>query len=186
MLLNCLGIVGLALLSLLGLCTIAACLVGGQAERWRELARQRDSGGVERSFPAPGLRQQATTNVPATRRRSVLVVDDDALLRPLLQQLVSALDYEADAADTGQEALHRISGRDYDAILCDLMMPGMSGVDLFAACQRQHPQTARRFVFITAYPAGTPAVDAAANSGQPLLSKPCSYAAINAAIRQVA
>jgi len=185
-LLTCLEIVGLALLLLLGLCTVAACLANGQAERRWELARELALSSPER--PAhdmwPQQRTAGDDATPAGRR--VLVVDDDAQLRPVLQQLMAALDYEADVAASGQEALHCLDLRNYDAVLCDLMMPGMSGDELFAACQRQHPETARRFIFITAYPPGTPSVDSAANSGQPFLAKPCRVAEISVALEQVA
>ncbi|WP_415841785.1 response regulator, partial [Myxococcus xanthus] len=49
-----------------------------------------------------------------------------------------------------QEALERIeAGERFDVVFCDLMMPGMSGMDFYSALQARHPEQAQRVIFLT-------------------------------------
>jgi DNA-binding NtrC family response regulator len=50
---------------------------------------------------------------------------------------------------SGTEALEALDGTRFDAILCDLMMPGMSGMDFYEELGKQHPAMRRRVVFMT-------------------------------------
>ncbi|MEI6500179.1 MAG: response regulator [Armatimonadota bacterium] len=115
----------------------------------------------------------------------VLIVEDQPLVRDILHQAVSALGYEAQVAANGQEALDRLAGQSYDVVICDLLMPHMTGDELFRVCQRIHPQVAARFVFLSGHYGGLPSTDFAATSGQPFLMKPCRLADIQAAVDQI-
>ncbi|HEY4178233.1 MAG TPA: response regulator [Kofleriaceae bacterium] len=89
------------------------------------------------------------TTAPAIRRGTVLVVDDE---EPLVQAIRKYLahDHEVIActsARTAQELLE--GGARYDVILCDLMMPQVTGMDLFAEVLRLDPSQANRMVFLT-------------------------------------
>ena len=84
------------------------------------------------------------------RRRRVLVVDDDALVG---EAIAWALDAEADVdvMTDGATALERIAaGERWDVILCDLMMPGLSGMDVYAGALRSAPDAAGCMLFMTA------------------------------------
>src|SRR5881296_2492198 len=71
----------------------------------------------------------------------VLIVDDDqALLQGLPQALRRRMaGVTIDTADSGAAALERIAARDYDAIVTDIMMPGMDGFELLAEIQTHRP-----------------------------------------------
>ncbi len=62
--------------------------------------------------------------------RTVLVVDDDARNRKLLETLLRADGYEVQCVADGAGALAAVAARPPDAILLDLMMPGMDGFDV--------------------------------------------------------
>lgn len=70
---------------------------------------------------------------------TILVVDDDASSRTLLQELLQGLDYEVVTARDGQEALEEFAVRQPDLVLLDVMMPDLDG---FQVCRRikDHPE----------------------------------------------
>ena len=83
--------------------------------------------------PAPATTTEAPAVSKTDRRRSVLVVDDE----PLILKLVSAVlagDHDVTCESRGESALARIRvGERFDAIVCDLMMPQLTGMDLHEA-----------------------------------------------------
>jgi CheY-like chemotaxis protein len=80
---------------------------------------------------------------------------------------------EVDVVTDAQQALARFGAGDrYDVVLCDLMMPGMAGMDLYAEIMRREPRLAGRFVFMTGG-AFTPRARAFVESvANPCLQKP--------------
>lgn len=87
----------------------------------------------------------ATTEPPRSR---ILIVDDEpVILRSLLRILGGQ--HDVDAADNGAEALALIARKFYDLILSDVMMPNMSGVDLYESVAAANLDQAARIVFMT-------------------------------------
>ncbi|MFH1807534.1 MAG: response regulator [Pseudomonadota bacterium] len=104
---------------------------------------------------APPLSATATADLKGVR---VLVIDDEDGVRSALRRVLR--DAEVTVAESGEQAQALIeAGGRYDLILCDMMMPGLSGMDVHAWLQEQHPDQARRMVFITGG-AFTPAAQA--------------------------
>lgn len=66
-------------------------------------------------------------------RGRILVVEDDSAFRRTLRTTLSALGFDIGEAATGEEALTRLRMADYDAVLLDINMPGMGGIE---ACRR--------------------------------------------------
>jgi DNA-binding NtrC family response regulator len=62
------------------------------------------------------------------RKGSVLVVDDEEIMRDVLETLLSAEGYRVDLAKTGEEGLEAYGRRAYDVVLLDVSMPGMGGL----------------------------------------------------------
>ena len=62
------------------------------------------------------------------RKGSVLVVDDEEIMRDVLETLLSAEGYRVDLAKTGEEGLDAYTKRSYDAVLLDVSMPGIGGL----------------------------------------------------------
>lgn len=82
-------------------------------------------------------------------RGRILVVDDEPRMGKALQRLLAPW-HDVVAAQSAREALGLVrGGADFDVILCDLMMPGMSGMDLHAELGRSAPGLATRMVFMT-------------------------------------
>jgi len=70
----------------------------------------------------------------------IILVDDNAVVRDMLVDLVASLGYSADAAESGEEALAMFDRRHYDFVLTDLLMPGMTGWDVLKAVRQRDPQ----------------------------------------------
>jgi two-component system, cell cycle sensor histidine kinase and response regulator CckA len=79
----------------------------------------------------------------------VLVVDDDHDLAELLREVLTYENCEVEVAPNGMEAMERLHAGDYEAILCDLMMPRMDGEALYCQVSQQFPYLADRFLFVT-------------------------------------
>ncbi len=81
----------------------------------------------------------------------VLVVDDEPRVGDVVRSALAPR-YEVDATDDPVWALERILGPEpsYDLVLCDLLMPSLSGMDLYATVERARPEFIDRIVFITA------------------------------------
>ena len=71
---------------------------------------------------------------------TVLVVDDDNLIRDTLHELLSS-NHECHTADRAEQALSYLEVENYDVVITDVSMPGLSGRDLLMHVQNQHPTT---------------------------------------------
>lgn len=79
----------------------------------------------------------------------VLVVDDEERLAETIRMVLSP-PHDVDVCFRGRDVLDRIrQGREYDVVLCDLMMPDLSGPELFEQVKAIDPKLAERFVFLT-------------------------------------
>ena len=86
---------------------------------------------------------------PITRRARVMVVDDDPGVVSALRLMLED-DHDVTSVASGREALRRLVRDDgYDIVFCDLMMPELSGKDLFEALQLNCPGREQRLVFMT-------------------------------------
>ena len=83
------------------------------------------------------------------RRGRVLVVDDEALVAASVRRALAA-DHEVTTVVGGREALdHLASCAEYDVVVSDLLMPGVTGIDLWNALQKRSPEVASRMIFLT-------------------------------------
>ena len=86
---------------------------------------------------------------PATRRGRVLVVDDEPMIATAIRRTLG-LEHEVVLTSAAATALERITqGEEFDVILCDLMMPQMTGMDLYDELVRTAPRQADRMVFLS-------------------------------------
>jgi two-component system KDP operon response regulator KdpE len=73
------------------------------------------------------------------QRTKVLVVEDDAAIRQSLFETLGALGFAVGEANTGEDALQRLRMVDYDAVLLDINMPGMGGMEACRRIAQQYP-----------------------------------------------
>ena len=70
----------------------------------------------------------------------ILVVDDDDTIRDTLYELISE-EYSCHAAKTAEEALTWLETQEYDVVLTDISMPGLSGLELLVHVRQKYPRT---------------------------------------------
>jgi PAS domain S-box-containing protein len=88
-------------------------------------------------------------SVAESRRARVLVVDDELPLASMLSRILGD-EHDVAIATSAPEALERLrTDPEVDVVLCDLLMPAMSGMDLYRELQNELPGVQERMVFMT-------------------------------------
>jgi two-component system cell cycle sensor histidine kinase/response regulator CckA len=123
---------------------------------------------------------------PKRMMHRVLVVDDDHDLAVLLGEVLTYENCEVDIAANGMEAMDRLRTSDYDAVLCDLLMPRVDGEAVYNDVVRDYPYLANRFLFITGQPSRKAGFsDFVWRTGNQLIEKPFDVQQLRTAIREV-
>lgn len=86
--------------------------------------------------PPPGTCDLTDEERSETR---VLVVDDDPMIRQLLEEALIMEGFQASTEPGGKEALEALSGGSFDVVITDLSMPGMNGLELIRLTNEGHP-----------------------------------------------
>lgn len=119
-------------------------------------------------------------------RARVLVVDDEPLICDVIRMMLEE-NHDVVTAGSGAEAQQILAtDRDFDVILCDLMMTDVSGIDLHAWLKEHHPQLAARMVFMTggAYtPQSREFLEAIPNR---TIGKPLVWETVEQTVREIA
>ena len=98
---------------------------------------------------ASGREPQLPTPEPANGpRRRVVVIDDEQRVRDSLRELLSPY-HDVTISEGGAAALALLEITTYDVILCDVMMPELSGVDVYRRIAETHPGLEARIVFMS-------------------------------------
>jgi CheY-like chemotaxis protein len=83
------------------------------------------------------------------KRARILVIDDEPMVLEMIRSVLAET-HEVTAVPGAREALERLlSGEPFDLVLCDVTMPGMSGVQFLTALEDARPDLAARLVFMT-------------------------------------
>ena len=102
--------------------------------------------------PAPPVQR---TEIPPTARRTapsrtrVLIIDDEAPIARALRRVLARFDVTTLSDSHAALATLSAPGAYYDVVLCDLMMPGLPGSELYHQVSAKRPDLAARFVFMT-------------------------------------
>ena len=132
---------------------------------------------AETPAPAPGV---------VARGTRVLVVDDEHLLRRTMKKILESHGFEVSTAASGREGLELAKTSRFDVVLCDLMMPDVSGMDVHAELARTHPTMADRFIFVTGGAFTERAAAYVEGAGLPKVEKPFELEALVALVERVA
>ena len=114
-------------------------------------------------------------------RARVLVIDDEpAILRAFRRVLFS---HDVSVATSGPEAIQKLAGgASFDVIFCDVMMPEMSGVEVYRRIRERHPGQERHVVFMTGGAFAEPAALFIESVDNPKLKKPFTGSSLRALV----
>jgi PAS domain S-box-containing protein len=123
---------------------------------------------------APGEKAGVAEGAAAATGRvlRVLVVDDEVAVRRVSVRFLEHLGHAVETASDGAEALDLLASREYDVIVCDLRMPGLSGEEFLQRLREDERGLERRLIFVTGDTASTDPARLVANAGVPVLVKP--------------
>ncbi|MCP4658352.1 MAG: response regulator, partial [bacterium] len=114
---------------------------------------------------------------------SILVVDDEPVIRQVLVNQLAPEGYAITQAASGPEALKRIEERPCDLVLLDVMMPRMSGYEVCRALRERHPLDELPVIFLTAKNQAEDLVVGLAAGANDYLPKPISKSELLARIK---
>ncbi|HEX8217511.1 MAG TPA: ATP-binding protein, partial [Allosphingosinicella sp.] len=116
-------------------------------------------------------------------RRTALVVDDEPDIADTIRELLEREGFEVTVASDGAAALRALDLDDFDILLSDLRMPGVSGPELYARLVEVRPHLVSRIAFVTGDTLGS-AMDAfLRESGRPVLEKPFTRAGVRCLVQ---
>jgi PAS domain S-box-containing protein len=122
---------------------------------------------------------------PSTRRASVLVIDDEPLITQVVKRTLGR-EHDVCAHNSAEDALARIQGGErFDVILCDLMMPQVTGMDFFAQLTELDPAQAAKVVFLSGGAFTARAREFLENVRNPRVEKPIDAAGLRALVHEM-
>ncbi|MBN1271993.1 MAG: response regulator [Candidatus Aminicenantes bacterium] len=104
------------------------------------------------------------------KKGKILVVDDDITVCKSISQAISIEGYDVDTALSGEEALKKDMKSPYDLIITDLMMPGISGLELLKSLKPRRPDV--KLIMVTGYPTIKTAVESIKIGAFDYIAKP--------------
>jgi CheY-like chemotaxis protein len=87
----------------------------------------------------------------AAKLKRVLLLEDDEMLKNAIKEYLEGNYYEVVAVSNGAEGVRAVLKQEFDAIVCDMMMPKLPGDMFYTAIERMRPHLCKRFIFITGH-----------------------------------
>jgi CheY-like chemotaxis protein len=130
------------------------------------------------------------TPVPndAERKPHILVIDDESAIRQALRRFFERRGWVVEEASDGGKGLERLLDRDdgwFDAMVCDLKMPGVSGMQVYATLASERPELLKRLIFATGDVASPDAAAFLQETRCPVLEKPYELSVLAATVERV-
>ena len=113
---------------------------------------------------------------------SLLVVDDNELNRDMLSRRLGSRGFKVAVAEDGASALAMIEKQDFDLVLLDVMMPGLSGIDVLKRLRERWPESDLPVVMATARDATEDVVEALRLGANDYVTKPLDFAVVLARV----
>jgi two-component system, cell cycle sensor histidine kinase and response regulator CckA len=103
--------------------------------------------GFKPTAPEPTATEPAKSAVC----KRVLLLEDDEMLKTAIKEYLEVNLYEVIAVANGADGVRAVLKQEFDAIVCDMMMPKLPGDMFYTAIERMRPHLCKRFIFITGH-----------------------------------
>ncbi|MGV3504319.1 MAG: sigma-54-dependent transcriptional regulator [Adhaeribacter sp.] len=100
----------------------------------------------------------------------ILIIDDERAIRSTLKEILEYENYTVDEAENGEVGLDLLSKTKYDAVLCDIKMPKMDGIEVLNRAMETNPDLP--FIMVSAHGTIETAVEATKKGAYDFLQKP--------------
>jgi class 3 adenylate cyclase len=141
----------------------------------------RESDPPATSFvAAPGLRPPASPLDASAVR--LLVVDDNELNRDMLTRRLGGRGFQVEGAADGEAALRRLDEESFDVVLLDVMMPGLTGLDVLRRVRGRWPESDLPVIMVTARDATEDVVEALQAGANDYVTKPLDFPVVLARV----
>src|ERR687895_1716954 len=117
-----------------------------------------------------------------SRKIRVMVVDDDTVLRKLVSDQIARMGFDSTPAQSGEEALDTLSKSDFDVVLLDIRMPGLSGLETLREIRKMEDPP--EVIMLTADTSLTTGIEAMRLGAYDYLTKPATLDEMEAVIRK--
>jgi DNA-binding NtrC family response regulator len=112
----------------------------------------------------------------------VLIVDDDKAFLQILAERMQNRGMEVSTAESAAEALKMLEKESYDAVLLDLMMPEMGGIEALQIMRKKQPEV--QVIFVTGHPSVSKGVEAMKLGAMDFIPKPVDMNELTEKIHQ--
>ena len=122
-----------------------------------------------------------------THRRSlkgarILLVDDEATVRMIIQQFLENAGFTVTVATSGEEALHRLNKKPFDLILLDIVMPDMEGLAVLKTLRQKYSMSQLPVIMVTVKEESADVVEALSLGANDYIVKPIDFIVLRARI----
>ncbi len=108
--------------------------------------------------------------MPEEIKADVLLVDDEEQFLKVLSKRLEGRGMKVDTSSSGEDAINRVKGKDFDAIVLDLAMPGMSGIEALKRIRSENPDV--QIIMLTGHGTIEKGVEAMKAGAVDFLEKP--------------
>lgn len=113
----------------------------------------------------------------------LLIVEDEDTLCQSLQRVFVREGYEVDMAASAEDAFKILEEKSYDLIITDIILPGISGIELLTKYRKKNPS--QKVIIITAYATVSTAVESIKVGASDFIIKPLIHDEMKRAVRKV-
>jgi DNA-binding response OmpR family regulator len=141
--------------------------------------------------PLPQTPESATKVYDLTEQsipagvKSVLMLEDDVDFAEILRLFLESHSYQVTCVTNGVDGLRQVMAKDFDIILCDLLMPNLPGDMFHLAVERAKNHLCKRFIFMTGYKADPKWINFLSRIKSPVLGKPFALSDVLSTIQTV-
>ena len=104
------------------------------------------------------------------KKKSILIIDDDKSILRFFALILQKQEFETDTAETGEEAMEKISNHSYDVALIDVKLPDIEGIDLVGRINLKNPNLIK--IVITGFASVEDGIKALDSGADAYLVKP--------------